>query len=269
MDISVVGKLSSSHQPYLLAAAQQAVADLPAPIRKILNATVIVLARRLIDINPSLTDEMARGWRGKTFDFSEAYHDMYRGLIGLAQEHRDSSHGRYVCVRRNQYHALLHEIGHAFDIAMKSRVSSSAAMRQAYELDIAALDSLDTAERDAVIEDLDYFLTTSRFGGSQPSEEAARKEVFAEAFADIIGGLQNCDAVFDAPRRQSRFAHCYAVIEEFILKIAPDAKLYPAHDRSYPSRLESSFLCTAFACPPCREKDVYESVALLYSTLDP
>ena len=242
MQIVVKSKLSAVNQPYILDAIEQGINDLSPPIRNYLADNEIMIGKRLSDIEPKAPSLLARGWGGRTLDYTTGYYSSRK--IAMAQERRINDAGDYERTEKNLYKVFFHEAGHAFDGPnVKGSPSASRAMVDAYERDIQNLLKKPKAEQAELIDQYSYFLSGKKFRyGAQDSESAARDEVFAEAFGNILGGMGHTSSERQYGHgHKSLFANCYRIVEKAILSVDPDARLYPAHRRYYPSCPRSHF----------------------------
>ena len=242
MKIVVKSTLSTVNQPYILDAVQRGVNDLSPPIRNYLAKNEILIGNRLIDIEPKAPSLLARGWGGKTLDYTTGYYSLRK--IAMAQERRVNDAGDYEGTEKNLYKVFFHEAGHAFDgPKAKGSPSASQAMVDAYDRDVRNLLKKPKAEQAELIGRFSYYFSTKEFSGAaQDTENAARDEVFAEAFGNILGGMGH--TAFDrsyAHGHKSLFADSYKVVEKAILSVDPHVQLYPTHRRYYPPQPRTHF----------------------------
>lgn len=231
MQVFIRGQLSRIYQPYVYQAVLQGLEDMPLGIiRLLINSGVTTyIAKRMTDIDPSAAYEKARGWEGKAEECASAMYCWNTKRIMMSQEVRVNQVPAYEPAPGNKYIAYLHEVGHAVDDA--GNYSRSDKMLMAYESDINKLIAMDTNQQKKLIQSHRYYFSKLN-GGTQTLSMYAREEVFAEAFAHILGGMFNGDAE-PAFEHKRVFAHCYTEVEAVIRAIAPDAVLYPKHLRSY------------------------------------
>jgi hypothetical protein len=242
MQIEVKGKLSAVNQPYILDAVKKGIDDLPPLIRLSLSDNTVRIANRLVDIDPAEATRLARGWGDKTGDYTSGYY--WQKTICMAQERRVNDEGEYAKSSKDLYKVFFHETGHAFDDPhSKGAPSASPAMIDAYDKDIRNLLGKAVLDQEKLIGAYSYFFSKKEFEkGAQKSESNARDEVFAEAFGNILGGFGHTDQDRDYARRHKElFANCYRIVEQAILTVDPDAKLYPNHRRYYPPQPRSHF----------------------------
>ena len=134
----------------------------------------IQLAEFVVDAAPALRGVRPNGWpRHLTWDNSDAIHLPTSKLLILAEKRRNRA-GEIVASSRVAG-VLRHEIGHAFDMAVRQNMQSLSASPQfvqAYEWDRSHVAPRDRGS-------LGYYLQDSRSG---------LQETFAEAFAAVLGG---------------------------------------------------------------------------------
>jgi len=242
--IHIVGALSATSHPQIVNAAHQAVNDLPPEIQQALSAYKILVGRRIIDIKPEFADILPRG-HVRNFRHTSAVMLPTRKEILVAQEALNKAATNYLPISRNRYHCYMHELGHSFDfdgetIATKS---SRQEFKEAFKADLLRVKTLDDYERSWDLQEkFSYFFDRQSSGlGRQQRLDSARDEVFAEAFAFIVGG-KNIDYDGGAYQRdhQAVFANCYKVVEEMIREVAPDFEALPTRKRFFPKIKEGA-----------------------------
>lgn len=225
----IIGELSTIHHPNIVESVSQAIEILPDEIKAKLSGVSTEIAQRLINVDPDVVKEKARGYEGETFDYVSAYYSPSKRLIRITQEQNSSKN--YTFAHNNIFGTYLHELGHDFDDAAKSgqkSISQTKKFKKAYK---AVIDYMKTADQNAIdttVEAFDYFLSKKDFPkAAQKNRRSARDEVVAEGFKIIIGGYK-CD--YYASHNKSfyeLFTPCMEILEKHILAIAPDTKLYP------------------------------------------
>lgn len=229
----IIGELSTIHHPNIAESVSQAIKTLPVEIKAKLSAVSTEIAQRLINVDPDVKTEKARGYEGGTFDYVSAYYSPSKRLIRITQEQNSSK--SYTFAHNNIFGTYLHELGHDFDDAAKSgkkSISQTNKFKKAYK---AVIDYMKTADQNAIdttVEVFDYFLSEKDFPkAAQKNRSSARDEVVAEGFKIILGGYK-CD-YYESQNKSfyELFTPCMDILEKHILAIAPDAKLYP--ERSF------------------------------------
>ena len=232
-DIEVMGQLSCVDHPDILQVVESAVATVPEEIREAMVLLKIRIAHRLIDIDPNQASRVAQGYGGRTIESASAlYYGGHLGEIHLAQTQKYDD-GAYKAAWNCRYHVALHELGHAADDCLGDEVtdiSGSPEFINAYAKDIAAMTMLMGERADYVKRNLRYFFTDCvghGYRGSQKTEAAARREVFAEGFACMIGGFSSEKSLENAQKHMQTFPNCYRIMAQTILRHAPNAQLFP------------------------------------------
>lgn len=236
--INIVGTLSPHSHPQIVNAAHQAIADLPRQIQAVLSPYKVLVGRRATDIKPQFANLKIRGHKNN-FRHNHASMSPSRKEILVAQESLDSTGTYYRAVPRNRYHSFMHELGHAFDYngTTKPTKSSRQEFIDAYKADIQRVKTLKDSDRSWDLQEkFSYFFDRQSFSiGRQQKLESALDEVFAEAFAYIVGG-RNIDYDNREYQRdhEAVFRNCYALVEKIIREVAPDFEAFPERKRIYP-----------------------------------
>lgn len=256
MHIKIFGVLSDYHHPQIKQAIGQAIQDLPQQIRDSLNTHTFNIGQKLADIAPDMLNKTFADAKGLSFDqYAIGFYRHHKKTITMMQEIKTDStcnQGIYEPVSYNPYRTAMHEIGHAFARTSPNNMATDINLLFAYIADINDIKRLPDKEREARLEEIQYYITTAIHKDADHTQNSeAIDEVFAEAFSNIIGGLGNTyDSMDTNLRHRESFPRCYAHIEQVIKSLAPDTVLYPNHNRLYPaidgtkalSRLRQPFL---------------------------
>lgn len=250
MKIKIIGTLSTKSHPHLTKTVQEAIENIPRPVRSLLQKTEILLAKRLIDIDPAYASKNYAAY-GLSMEYSWASYRRTSRSVRIAQECKDKESGLYIKARGNPAHMLFHELGHALDYALAGSLtegfSKSANAEAAYEKDLDALSQRARNEQHHIHETLNYYLPKNwSYLGKAVTEEKARREVFAQAFSNILGGMQTSSDPYADSMHKDVFRNFYIWVEKTMRSIDPDVVLHPRtgtnHNNSSPPTKKLQFI---------------------------
>lgn len=175
----VVGNLTPAGQKF-----NQEISDsvgrIPKGIRALLAAkgVKVFTGSKISDIDSSIGKQHPRGYTDPNATFDTAAGALYDPINKRV----------FITPTRSDYLSEApHEIGHAFDIEVLNKFSSHKSFLSAYQSDVSRLGK-------KIPKGLGYFLSKTA-GGDQVQEEEARKEVFAQIFAELYGPSHRKDVV--------------------------------------------------------------------------
>ena len=293
MRVVTIGQLDTNLQPHIHDAVNDALSDMLEPLKQLLSNVTVKLAKKMIDILPDggfniaeegiLTGFALYDSSDKTICLSQTY-EVKRSVTmshgnpleniheWLFEPNEQAEGKKYTYYESHAvpdflYHAFLHEAGHAvYDGHIDSETIDE--LTAAYNRDLDALNQKDIEERHRILEENCSYFSALRFNqGRTLTEFKAVEEVFAEAFSNIVGGTNKFIKPHLPEKRPSEdhkklFENCYAVVEQAILRIAPDVVLYPTHVRSYetyvPDKPEPRKIngeCKSVFAPPSSDKE--------------
>ncbi len=222
--------------PHIVQSINGAMTHIPNAIRLQIPETQTHIPHYIKDLIPSPERIITRGHGNKDVRYASAFYLPEENIIYIPQKKLDPQKHVYIAVKESLRERFLHEAGHAFDICHKpAPFSSTPGFKNDYEQDVIELfkKARSTCPKtknlyNHIIKTYSYYISkTHHTQGKQPHYQAAREEVIAQAFANIIGGFINDSNEIRNRGHKKAFPRSYAALEFIIKSYAPDAELYP------------------------------------------
>lgn len=207
----------------------QAQKDLPPGIANLFREFGVStnIALRMISIDNSVEDNVARGYEGRSSSFSPAHFNSASWAMNFSQQREVEKNGQrgepgarhYADHGRDPYGSYWHEAGHAVDEIMGLFSDNDPAFADAMEAGLARIRA-DMAINGAKKYGHIHYFMTKDMGGKQETTAAVRSEIFAELYCEQNGGRKPA-------RLGPLFPEAAAIVKERAAQLEDECRAFP------------------------------------------